>query len=346
MPELRRSTRHRGSVGEQSLSGPSGSEYHGSNDSMNMDDDVPKHEQDDEDDAATVEPPKEMTTTRSGRRVEKKVYRESDTEEGLDEDEMMQQPRRATRSRPSRSRMANFIDSDGEDEESGTPQYEARNRNGKGGTANGKRAGSGSSASSEKVGGTELRRSGRLIRGPPPASASVGARTRNSTRAQPMRRTRSSAKREMEDEGYVDRPSSEGDEDADASFENAPETDPEDLDDADADADADGDVIIDGGDEGEVEEDIDPGGRPYGLRKKPKINYAVPLPLEEIKPAPPPKRTAKRSTARKGPGWSATGAELDRWFRGANPHAAMDDSVRECPTSQDGLRTPWADGNA
>jgi hypothetical protein len=66
-------------------------------------------------------------------------------------------------------------------------------------------------------------------------------------------------------------------------------------------------------------------GRPYALRQRQPVNYAIPPPLEDL---PPPQQAARRphgrsgrsghggagASKRKGPGWSATGAELGRWM--------------------------------
>lgn len=110
------------------------------------------------------------------------------------------------------------------------------------------------------------------------------------------------------DEGYVDEPSEESD-DADGSLEDAPHT----SSDLGADADAEGEPDFDA--EGEPDLEVQDDGRPYSLRQRAKINYAIPPPIEEIKP-PPKGRPAHRSgaRARRGPGWSASGAELSRWM--------------------------------
>ncbi|EKM75062.1 hypothetical protein AGABI1DRAFT_132600 [Agaricus bisporus var. burnettii JB137-S8] len=86
--------------------------------------------------------------------------------------------------------------------------------------------------------------------------------------------------------------------------------------------------------ETEVDEDND--GKPYSLRQRQKINYAIPPPLEEM-PRPQPKPTINRNggrggpgKGRRGPGWSATGAELGRWMG-----MGGDDSDSDHPT-----RTP------
>ncbi|KAI6008469.1 hypothetical protein EDC04DRAFT_3095303, partial [Pisolithus marmoratus] len=66
--------------------------------------------------------------------------------------------------------------------------------------------------------------------------------------------------------------------------------------------------------EGELEAEQD--GRPYALHRRTKINYAVPPPLEELKPPPPPRNrnAGGRAGKKRGPGWSASGAELSRWM--------------------------------
>ncbi|KAI6160935.1 hypothetical protein EDD17DRAFT_1828444, partial [Pisolithus thermaeus] len=115
---------------------------------------------------------------------------------------------------------------------------------------------------------------------------------------------RSAAER---DEGYVDQGS----------------------DDAGLDQDAEGEPDPDAEGELEVEQD----GRPYALRRRTRINYAVPPPLEELKPPPPRSRTmGTRGGKRRGPGWSASGAELSRWMGIPLP---ADDSDSDVP-----LRTP------
>lgn len=71
--------------------------------------------------------------------------------------------------------------------------------------------------------------------------------------------------------------------------------------------------------EPELDEDND--GKPYSLRQRQKINYAIPPPLEELA-RPPAKANGNRNgggrsgpgKSRRGPGWSASGAELGRWM--------------------------------
>lgn len=108
------------------------------------------------------------------------------------------------------------------------------------------------------------------------------------------------------DEVYVDHPSEESD-DADGSLEDAPRT----SSDLDVDADAEGEPDFDA----EVGPDVQDDGKPYALRQRAKINYAIPPPIEETKP-PPKSRPSHRGGARtrRGPGWSVTGAELSKWM--------------------------------
>jgi hypothetical protein len=88
----------------------------------------------------------------------------------------------------------------------------------------------------------------------------------------------------------------------------------------DEDADAEGDVEVNGEGEDEV---LPSDGKPYALRQRVKVNYAIPPPLDEI-PLAPPKPTSSRhggarsnwnrSGTKKGPGWSVNGAELSRFL--------------------------------
>ncbi|KAF5392492.1 hypothetical protein D9757_002326 [Collybiopsis confluens] len=81
-------------------------------------------------------------------------------------------------------------------------------------------------------------------------------------------------------------------------------------------------------------------GKPYSLRQRQKINYAIPPPLEDL-PLPPPQPKTNRAIGgrggggyhgrRKGLGWSASGAELGRWMG----LPAADDSDSDVPS-----RTP------
>jgi len=140
---------------------------------------------------------------------------------------------------------------------------------------------------------------------------SAGGPPRHMTRAKSRALTKS-------DEGYVDYPSEDSD-DADGSLEDAPHT----SSDLEADVDAEGEPDFDA--EGPPCLEVQDDGRPYSLRQRAKINYAIPPPIEETKP-PPKNRLPHRSGARtrRGPGWSATGTELSRWMG-----MPVDDSVRD-----------------
>ncbi|KAK7053794.1 AAA-domain-containing protein [Favolaschia claudopus] len=66
--------------------------------------------------------------------------------------------------------------------------------------------------------------------------------------------------------------------------------------------------------EREEDEEEDGDGRPYSLRQRQKINYAIPPPLEEMVRPPAAARPPVSRKRTKGPGWSASGAELGRWM--------------------------------
>ncbi|KAG1809487.1 AAA-domain-containing protein [Suillus variegatus] len=163
---------------------------------------------------------------------------------------------------------------------------------------------------------------------PPPPTTSSGRVTRQPKRYEPsnnpakrLTRAQSKAAAEMDD-GYIDEPS-DGSADADGSLDDAPRTS------SDNDLDAEGDVDLDG-DVGH--EDMRDNNRPYLLRQRVPINYAIPPALEEMKQAKPrPAGGRGGGNRRRGPGWSASGAELSRWMG----MAPADDSDSDFPT-----RTP------
>ncbi|KAF9236912.1 AAA-domain-containing protein [Melanogaster broomeanus] len=285
----------------------SGSEYHESERSM-MDEDPPAPQPEDE-------PKEEVLWVRStrGRDVKKRNYIEPSSEDDLPDrqarpvngkkaeletdDDDDAQPRRLARSRKPTSKRNNlngFIASDDDDNNANDnqmPRYRLRTRS---------------------KPGPPTTSSGRITRQPKRFTPGVNPSKR-------VVRGRSRAAAENDD-GYVDEPS-EGSEDAEGSLEDAPRTS--------SDIDAEGEPDIDG--EGEPDLDAQDDGRPYALRERAKINYAIPPPLEEVKPAPK-SRPGGRGGARgkRGPGWSATGAELSRWMG-----MPADDSDSDIPT-----RTP------
>ncbi|KAI0820715.1 AAA-domain-containing protein [Trametes gibbosa] len=299
-PSTRRTSRH-----EPSSPLASGSEYHESNASMEVEENQPPAEE--------VAEEEELVygTSSRGRRIAKKSYKESDDDPidlispkskgkqvvsvAPDEDEEDEEPAgryalrrgRSTTSGP--SKLNGFIVSDEEDGELKVGRYPTRNRSKNAPSSNGHANG----------GGRSTKRSNG--RSQPQASSQ---KKRVSTR-----RTRSNPNQD-EDDGYVDEPSS-GSADGDGSIDEALVTSPEAELEADADADGEGDA------DGDAEPEND--GKPYALRQRTKINYAIPPPLEEMRaPAPRPRPATSRSHRGHGrpkpPGWSATGAELSRWM--------------------------------
>ncbi|KAI6008958.1 AAA-domain-containing protein, partial [Pisolithus marmoratus] len=219
-----------------------------------------------------------------------------------DEDEDDQQPRRATRSQSSKRKteFSDFIVSD-EEESKG---YSLRQRR------------------KPPPPPPPKTLSGRISRQPQRYIHSAAA----TVREQHKRSTRNTRRSAAElDDGYVDPGSDGSSSDAEGSLANAPRT----SSDVGMDQDAEGEPDPDA--EGELEAEQD--GRPYALRRRTKINYAVPPPLEELKPPPPRNRNiGGRGGKKRGPGWSASGAELSRWMGIPLP---ADDSDSDVP-----LRTP------
>ena len=156
----------------------------------------------------------------------------------------------------------------------------------------------------------------RTVRSRRPRIARQSTRFNSSATDKPRRMTRASSRAIAKSDDYVDVPSEESDE-ADGSLEDAPHT----SSDLEADADAEGEPDFDA--EGEPDLEVQDDGRPYSLRQRAKVNYAIPPPIEETRP-PPKSRHTNRSGARtrRGPGWSATGTELSRWMG-----MPVDDSV-------------------
>lgn len=296
------------------LSPTSGSEYH---------DSEPIEQQDHQEDEPDEEPVQTFTQTSRGRRIKRAQYYESQSEEDRqdpsdlfnddnhlvrnvhddDEDEEDQQPRRATRSQSSKRKteFSDFIVSDEEDSKG----YSLRQRR------------------KPPPPPPPKTLSGRISRQPQRYVPSAAPTVREQQQKRSSRNTRRSAAER--DEGYVDQGSDGSSSDAEASLANAPRT----SSDAGLDQDAEGEPDPDAEGELEVEQD----GRPYALRRRTRINYAVPPPLEELKPPPPRSRTmGTRGGKRRGPGWSASGAELSRWMGIPLP---ADDSDSDVP-----LRTP------
>lgn len=319
MPNTRSSARQRA---DSFPSNASGSEYHASNASMDVDDNedgIGEEEQEEPE----PKPKAEVVISSRGRKVVKKSYEESASEdieepEDLEDDELNlidaqddgdapgeeddNVPSSRLRRSHRKSKVPNVIMSD--DEGGATVGgYQTRSRS----KPNAPQTRNGTASSSRRNGSS--RSKARSSRRPPP-------------RPQSLRRTRSNTRQEELDGNYEDdgEPSSTGASDADGSAEE--EEDPGELEiGGDADADADGD-----------QEEQETDGKPYALRQRQKVNYAIPPPLEEMRAPPPKPRSGGRSGGRYGgrnkpPGWSATGAELSRWMGGG------DDSVRIYPAT-------------
>ncbi|KAI0092884.1 hypothetical protein BDY19DRAFT_926936 [Irpex rosettiformis] len=288
-----------------------------SNASMEVDDHpVPVNEEEEEEEEKVV-----IQKTSRGRTTKHKSYVESsatddeldviDEQEdedakadpdpdvnGVEEDDEGMQLRKRLPRLAKRGNLNGAIMSDGEGEAQ-LGRYQTRNKS--------------KLSSSVKLNGTSS--GGRLQK-------STKKRSKAASR-QSHRRTRPSVKDEVDD-AYVDDPadSASGDDSAEELAETS-DLEPA-ANDAEAGADADA--------EGEPEETDD---RPYAFRQRSKVNYAIPPPIEEMQ-APPAKPRSKGKNSRsygarpKAPGWSATGAQLDRWLGGAG-----DDSDSDYPT-----RTP------
>jgi len=297
---LRRSGRH-----TASSAGASGSEYLASEKSVDMQ----------EPPLPPPEPPVQFTQSRSGRRVIKKTYVESSDsevphpEELFDEEHEDQAPRN---SRSSRTRRPLPVDIEDEDEDEPPVGRHLRTRTRLGGFI--------VEDEDEKMHthGRYPTRS-RNKKAPPKANgSSFKPQTQQSQPSQRSRRlTRRTASRADQEEDFFPEPQSSGaSADADGSIDDAPHTS----------SDLEPEPEPEPEHDPEPEEEAD--GRPYALRQRQKINYAIPPPLEDM-PKPPPKSAAARNAGRTGGyhgghgragpkgrtlGWSASGAELGRWM--------------------------------
>lgn len=282
----------------------SGSEYHASEKS-DMNENPPEEEE---------EPKVEYDTTQRGRKITKKTYVESsEGEEDYDdsaanlfsmannarvtrtskrlrhdseEHDAKHYPSRhhTLRSRRSHLQMEGFIED--EDDDDGEAPYGLRPRKPK---PNGAPAPNGSQ-----------KRSKVQRRQPPQRSSRITRRsTRSATRAASEDFQPTSSPASADAEGSID----EGVHSSDLDIHPEPEPEPE------------------------PEEEEPDDGKPYLLRQRQPVNYAIPPPLEDLSIPP---QAAKRpgphgrsgrsgyggagAAKRKGPGWSATGAELGRWM--------------------------------
>ncbi|KAI0059309.1 AAA-domain-containing protein [Artomyces pyxidatus] len=291
--------RNRTSIGS-AHSQASGSVYHESNNSMDIDA-APDEDAEGEDDEP--EEPKVYKTSSRGRKIAVTSYAETDSEtdpvaagdlvpdalaNGLEDDEEDEAPRPA--GRRTRGKPPAIVSSD-EGEDSTSRRYATRSQ----------------SKKPEPSMSNGTRRTRRTLDRQP-------VHTRRLTRARPGMRTRRSARDEEDADGYVDEPEpsvGSAEEEFDDAFHE----------------EASSDIVVDPEPEeaidGDVEADIEPAGdgRPYALRQRQKVNYAIPPPLDEIPTAPPKPRSGRGGGGRsdwnrgkKGPGWSANGAELGRFL--------------------------------
>ncbi|GJF01029.1 hypothetical protein PsYK624_173350 [Phanerochaete sordida] len=269
MPATRSSARQRGS------SNASGSEYHMSNASMDVDEqDVQEEEEEEEE-----EPQPVYTKTSRGRKVAAKDYRESSDAEDQQED--------------GEGDPIDFIDGphakddggalkaeDDEDDEDGM-RYSLRTRK-KRGSINGFIL----SSDEDRAPRGRILRSGQR----PSAPQTNGRVGRTKAKRKPQkqqptrqssRRTRVNARQDEQDGNYEDEGSATSS--AGSAAGSVVEEGPDDaLDDLDAAGDADA--------EGEAEaEEQENDGKPYSFRQRAKVNYAILPPIEEMR-APPPKQ--------------------------------------------------------
>ncbi|KAA1479104.1 AAA-domain-containing protein [Dentipellis sp. KUC8613] len=305
VPPMNLRNRHRTN---STHSAASGSIYNDSNASMDVDLPLDEDAEGEDDPQVPPPPPVQYGVSSRGRRIAKKSYVESEDDgtvnpdallgdedapngdlldDAPDEDESA--PRRRTRSSakgPPKKYVVMSSD-EGDAGSNGGRRYPTRSRSKK--------------PDAPASNGSRTRRQ----------AARTSPRTTRISRSRPGMRTRRSAQAEDDADGYVDEPEESAS--ADGSFEDALHTssdvEPEVEIAVDEDADADG----------EVELEQEDNGRPYALRRRAKVNYAIPPPLEEIPSAPPKPKSGGRgrndwNRGRKGPGFSATGAELGRFL--------------------------------
>lgn len=285
----------------------SGSEYHASEKSVNMDDP-------DEEEVLKEEPecPREFIKSSRGRTVLKRTYAESSENDGEGEDEVQEDgdannlfnaanEHKVTRASARRKTSAGHD----EDEEDEAPRpYSLRTRK--------KNAMNGFIVSDEEehTGRYNTRR--RLTRAPPAMTekekAAKEKQRQMDQRAQRFSRRNASksvqkGEQDFDPEGS---PSSGASADADGSLDDAPLTS--------------SDIELEPEPEPEPEPEDEGDGKPYALRQRKEINYAIPPPLEEL--AKPPQRQGGPKNARNGGGakgksrlgWSASGKELGKWM--------------------------------
>ena len=278
------------------LTPASGSEYHASEKSEHS----PRVVEEEE------EPKEEFDQTRAGRRIRKRTYVESsDGEEDQEESAANlfndANDRKVDKGHPKRSRQRlveqevyvrrstrgkahhvdGFIDVD-EEEEDAEGTYGQRSRK--------------SVVTRSNGASTSRKKSSKPPRPRP--------RPRPSTSS---RRTRSSHVAHDAEDDFQPQTSSPASGSADGSLDDAPGS-------------SDLEIQPEPEPEPEPEEDEADDGKPYSLRQRQPVNYAIPPPLEDM-PAPPKKAHGRNARSGHGAaskkralGWSATGAELGKWM--------------------------------
>ncbi|KDQ28800.1 hypothetical protein PLEOSDRAFT_1111948 [Pleurotus ostreatus PC15] len=328
--------------------GASGSEYHESEKSFDHDKDADGDVEDKGEEVKEEEV--QYTQSSRGRRMAKKVYKESDPEDDPDalfddgvDVEVHTAPRRGNRLRRGGYRIEDVDDDDEEDE--GSKRYNTRHSSSRSkaiildeeddvkSSRYPTRHRSRQTARVQRVQPHELRK--RKTAPPKPSTAALRAE-RHARRA--ASKGGDGAGDPDGDDAYVQNTSAESVSDdgslADAvhtSSEPEPEPEPEPEDD------------LADNDNGDGVEMVESDGKPYALRQRAKINYAIPPPLEETAAKAPPKggrggngwfgngrNERKHGGRKKGLGWSASGAELGRLMG-----MPADDSDSDFPT-----RTP------
>ncbi|GLB33226.1 putative AAA domain (Cdc48 subfamily) containing protein [Lyophyllum shimeji] len=302
--------------------GPSGSEYQESDKSMEAPNGIGH-----DDDEPEPEPPVEYVKSSRGRTIVKKRYVESEDDGMPDLFADDQQPTSKRSSRHSH-------DADEDDDDVGPRRYQMRPRT--------RRSSFIATDDDEDVKPAHNTRfaTRRSTRTKNPATAQVSttstgkpAKDVQSDRARRLAR-RSAARTTHEEDDYVHQTSSGASADADGSIDEAPH--------------ASSDLELEPPEpEPEPEEDGEADGRPYALRQRQRINYAIPPPLEDMRKPPPKPASGGRLGGRsgyhgghgrgkKGLGWSASGAELGRWMGMGGDDSDSDHAPTRTPRKQFG----------
>ncbi|KAG5635659.1 hypothetical protein H0H81_010495 [Sphagnurus paluster] len=299
--------------GGSDSAGPSGSEYHGSDKSMEAPNGV-------EDDVKPESPPVYGKSSR-GRKIVMKKYVESEDDGMPDlfqDDDVDVVPRPPPK--PKRSSRHSHEDDDDDDDDVPS-KYPIRNSK--------RRSSFIVPDEDDEVKQHRYSTRNRGSKKPAHAQAVTTQAKPTGPSDRARRSTRRNAGRASPEEDYVDHPSSCASADADGSIDDAPQT-------SDMEPEPEPDP------EPEPEEEGD--GKPYALRQRQRINYAVPPPLEEMR-KPPPKPSGGgrnggrgagyngggghgRSNKGRGLGWSASGAELGRWMGMGGDDSDSDHATR------------------